>query len=112
MGSTHCPLQASRLALQVAPQTPAAHSCPAAQNVPQPPQLKLSVWVSTQSPKQFCWLCGQTVVQAPLSQVLPVGQALPHRPQLALSVLRSTQWLAHSVSPPAQEVAHLPPEQT
>jgi hypothetical protein len=60
------------------------------QREPQPPQLSLSVVVSTQSPPQRENPAPQATLQTPLLQravpFITLGQALPHLPQFEESV--------------------------
>lgn len=70
---------------------PLQHAEPAKQTAPQPPQLKSSVLVLTQtSPQRSGWSAGHW--HRPEMQTPPIKwHWLPHAPQLNLSVLRLTQ---------------------
>ncbi len=93
-------------------QAPALHTSPAAQLIPQAPQLALSVARVTQrSLHTFC-PAGQLVWHTPAAQICPAAQAVPHMPQLARSLWRSRHEPEQSVCPVAQEVAHMPEEHT
>jgi hypothetical protein len=99
--STHVPPQSVCPAGQ--PQTPAEQVWPAAQALPQAPQLSASLWklaASTQ-PVPHCEVpAGQVATQAPLEQNgVPAGQAMPQAPQLAPSAMVLAQPAAHGESP-------------
>ena len=65
------------------------HCWPAAQTLPQPPQLRGSVSTSTQASPHL--LVSPPQAQLPFRQEAPLPQALPQLPQLAGSVRRSAQ---------------------
>jgi hypothetical protein len=74
-------------------QAPALHVAPGSQVTPQPPQLWLSVWVSTQELEQTVELAPvHSAAQLPAEQngVLPL-QAVPQAPQLLASMSLSVQ---------------------
>jgi hypothetical protein len=54
--------------------------------MPQPPQLALSVVVSTHLEPQSVEPTPQLCAQTPPMQACPVGHAVPHAPQLSESV--------------------------
>ncbi len=70
---------------------PAAHTRPAAQALPQAPQLARSVSAETQRPPQTTWPVGHWVWQVPITQASARPQARPQEPQLAGSSCRLTQ---------------------
>ncbi len=59
--------------------------------MPQPPQLLLSLAMSTQAPLQLRWFGGQFVTHVPAAHTCPPTQALPQRPQFVGSLNVSTQ---------------------
>jgi hypothetical protein len=64
-------------------QTPALHTMPPLQTMPQPPQLFGSVVSLTHAPPQLVKLEGQPADEHAPAVQLPVGpQLLPHAPQL------------------------------
>ena len=84
------------------------------QAVPQPPQLVVSVIVSTQVPPHAVCPVGQVTElrHVPAMQVCPVVQVFPQVPQLAASVIVSTQVDPQRVWPVGQSgVTHMPPVQ-
>ncbi len=76
---------------QVAPQWPPEHTCPAAQGVPQAPQLALLVCRSAQVPAQLVSPAPHETTHIPPVQEWPAAQALPHIPQFCSSVMTSAQ---------------------
>jgi hypothetical protein len=73
-----------------------------------PPQLLVSLWVSTHAPLQSVWPEGQT--QLPFVQVAVFGHTLPHPPQLAGSVCSSTHPPLHATSGAVHvDPPHAPP---
>lgn len=85
------------LLVQLGRQAPPMHCSPAAQVLPQVPQLFGSVWRFTQAPEQA--LCPDGHWQLPPTQDAPVAHALPQAPQLFASVCRSTHAPLHTVWP-------------
>jgi hypothetical protein len=85
-------------------QTPALHTVPPVQAIPQPPQLFGSVFVSTQAPVQSVVAAGQVVVQV-IEQTCIAVHIVPQPPQFCGSVFVSTQTPPHKV-PVGQ--AHVP----
>ena len=86
-----------RVPPQVVAQVPPEQTWPAGQEVPQVPQLALSVCRLAQyaAPPfgSAHWVrpLPQVVVQTPAVQAWPSGQVVPQVPQLALSVCRLAQ---------------------
>jgi hypothetical protein len=74
------------------------------QEVPQLPQLRLSVISSTHVPLHAVPVPGQ--LQTPAVHAEPIGHALPHVPQFDVLMLVSTHVLPHAVPPPGH--AHTP----
>lgn len=99
---------------QPAPPPPnAMQISPAAQTLPQPPQLNGSVFVLTQPPLQVRVPVGHVVVvvQAVPMQRCAAVHIVPHVPQSALlTLLTHAPPGPHAAPPAAQE--HVPPEQT
>ena len=81
---------------------PALQTCPAAQALPQAPQLVALVPTSTHVPEQSICPAGHITAgrHAPIAQVCPIGQAIPQAPQLLLSVCVLTHVPEQSVWPP------------
>jgi hypothetical protein len=79
---------------------------PAAQAVPQAPQLAGSSWVSKQRFPHFVVPPRQSTTHEPREQTRLASQALPHAPQFAGSFCKSAQvpaqgaWPALQVEPP------------
>ncbi len=96
--STHAPLQS--VVVPGHAHWPEMHTPPVAQAVPQPPQLFVSVVVSTQPVGQFVWPEGHW--QNPLAQCAPEPHTLLHMPQLKLSVMRLAQLPLQTESPAGQ----------
>jgi len=82
---------------------------PAAQTVPQAPQLLLSVWSARQVPEQL--VCPAGHEQVPPEQLVPPVQMRPHIPQLVLSVGKVRQVPEQSVCPARQVVTQALPMQ-
>lgn len=108
----------SKLASQAKPQVPAAHVAVAlatvvVQTASQPPQLRVSVSVFTQTPWQGICPPGQTMtlVQTPFWQISPVPQACVQLPQFLTSVAKSTQVPPQLFVPVGQLSRHTPPWQ-
>jgi len=108
----------SKPASQAKPQEPAVHVAVAlttvvVQTVSQPPQLRVSVCVFTQTPWQGLCPPGQTMteVQTPFRHMSPALQALLHLPQFLSSVAKSTQIPPQSLVPVGQLSRHTPPWQ-
>ena len=80
---------------------PPVQVCPAAQALPQAPQLSRSVAVVTHAPAQAVWPDGHCIeaMHMPPVQVLPAGQVLPQVPQFGNDVLLDSQPFAR---PPLQ----------
>ena len=92
-------------------QTPAVHTCWAAQGWLQPPQWSALLRVSTQEPPHKVVPVGQPPrTQVPPAQTVPRVQGAPQRPQWLGSLVVSAQLPLQAVSP----VVHtqLPPVQT
>src|SRR5689334_13132799 len=84
-------------------QLPLLQLCPDAHALPQPPQFRTSVDVSTQPLPQSVWPPVHAVVtQPPFWHVWSTSQGLPQAPQFFTSVLRSLQVAPHAVFPPVQ----------
>jgi hypothetical protein len=84
-------VQSVSLDPHVALQAPPEQTSPAEQDLPQTPQLTLSVWVLAQygappSGVQSVWPDPHVALQAPPEQTWPAVQDCPHTPQLSLSV--------------------------
>jgi hypothetical protein len=62
------------------------HTAFGSQALPQFPQLKRSVSMSTQPPPQLNSPAWQESWHVPELQTLPAGQGIPHDPQLLISV--------------------------
>jgi len=73
------------------------HCWPAAQTLPQPPQLRGSVSTSTQASPHL--LVSPPQAQLPFRQEAPLPQALPQLPQLVPSLRSCTQRPLQTVSP-------------
>jgi len=108
----------SKPALQAKPQAPAAHvgvalTTVVVQTLSQPPQLRVSVSVLTQTPLQGLCPPGQTmtVVQTPFWQISPVPQACAQLPQFLTSVAKSTHIPPQLLVPDGQLTTHTPPWQ-
>jgi hypothetical protein len=82
------------------------HCCPAAQDVPQVPQLAALVARSAQTPPQSVVPLGQA--QAPLEQMRLPAQSSEQKPQLFLSVRRSTHELLHLARPDPHVIEQVP----
>jgi hypothetical protein len=93
------------------PHVPLLQVPPAAQRLPQVPQLLVLVWRLTQvvpmPAAQAVSPVGQPAAQAPFTQVLAPMQRVPQAPQFRGSVLRSVQVPLQLVSPPPQVQAPL-----
>ena len=85
---------------------------PAAQTVPQKPQLSLLDARVTHVPEQFVCPVGQLVVQVLLTQTWPDEQAWPHEPQLAPSEVSVTHAPPQFVWPEGQLTPQTPSLQT
>ena len=83
---------------QGVPHMPALHAEPSGQVTPQPPQLRGSLWVSTQPAPQSTVGGSHRRVHIPSSQTLPSGHRTPQPPQLRTSLEVSTH------SPPQSTV--------
>jgi hypothetical protein len=99
--STHVPLQLVWPAGQA--HAPAVQLRPAAQALPQAPQLSGSVWNDTASrqPVPHCvWPAGQLATHAEAEHSgVPAGQAMPQAPQFEPSAVVLTQPVLHALSP-------------
>ena len=78
---------------------PAVHTCPEPQAVPQPPQLRGSVDVSTQAPPHKDCPVAQELAQAPFEHTWPTWHGFEHAPQFSGFDFRSTQAPLHDVVP-------------
>jgi hypothetical protein len=78
---------------------PALHAPPVGHTVPQLPQSRVLVDVSTHMPLHSVCPVGQPVVQAPFTHSLPAPQRLPQPPQLRGSLEGSTHVPPHIVVP-------------
>jgi hypothetical protein len=92
-------------------QLPLTHTIPKAHELPQDPQLLLSLDVSMQTPAAVQICCdGDGQLQVPPLHVSPEGHTLPQNPQLPLSLDVSMQAVPHACcdgdgqwqTPPAQ----------
>jgi hypothetical protein len=90
---------------QLETQVPLLHDVPAAQALPQPPQLAGSLAVFTQDVPQLVIPVAHP--QLPLLQALPAGHDLPQAPQLSGSLAVLVQMPPHDVLPAAQPQAPL-----
>ncbi len=81
---------------------------PAAQIIPHPPQLAVSVAVTTQRPPQN--VCPTVHAQVPRAQSWPAAQALLQRPQCAVLIAVTTQRPPQNVCPAGH--AQDPPTQS
>jgi hypothetical protein len=95
---------------------PPAHTRPAPQATPQPPQWLLSTAVSRHTPEHAVWPVGHESTQAPAVQICPPGHDVPHAPQLdgsmRVSAQRADAPLPQRVSGAAQSSTHAPAEHT
>ncbi len=91
---THVPSQS--VAPPVHSQAPSVQRPKGPQLVPQAPQLRGSVSVSTQSAPHIVRPPGQDAWQVPPAQSSPLAHAVPQAPQFIASVLVSTQLAPHS----------------
>ena len=92
------------------------HVRPAAQTVPQVPQLAGSMRVSTQAavipePQRESGEA-QSSTHALATHTLPVGQRVPQPPQWSRSVLVDTHALPHTAWPAGHDSRHVPAPHT
>ena len=107
---THAPLQLCCVDAQViARHAPLTHSVPAAQIVPQKPQLRRSARVLVQPVKHRERGVGQA--HAPATHTVAPPHRAPHAPQLYLFVERFTQPKRGQVTVPVGH-RHAPPAHT
>jgi hypothetical protein len=78
---------------------PAVHTCPEPQAVPQPPQLRGSVDVSTQAPLHKDCPVAHEVVHAPFEHTWPTWHGFEQAPQLSGFDLKSTHAPLQDVVP-------------
>jgi len=78
---------------------PATQVLPPLHASPHPPQLALSLCVSTQLPAQSVVAPGQLAIHADAPHTWPVAHIIMHAPQLSGSSVRSKQTPAQSVVP-------------
>lgn len=88
-------------------QTPPMQEVPEPHTTPQPPQLELSVVVSTQLPPQRV-IDPQSIWQLPPMHTWPEPQVTPQPPQLLPSVMVFTQLAPQSVCPLGQPMRQAP----
>jgi hypothetical protein len=98
--------------MQVSRHAPPEQAVPLSHRTPQPPQLALSVAVSTQNAPQSFSPATHVGEQRPAEHDVPAVHPLPHAPQLRLSEEVTTQLPPQSVSPEMQLVEHWPAEHT
>ena len=79
--------------------SPATQTAPPLHARPHPPQLVLSVCVSTQLPAHAVVVAGQLAIHSDAPHTSPVAHIVMHAPQLSGSSVRSKQTPAQSVVP-------------
>ena len=93
---------------QLAWQLPFAQTMPAAQLLPQAPQLLLSVASELQTPLQSCSPLLHVIAQCPRLQSSSAGQMVPQAPQLA----GSFSMLAQMANAPVEQMVRPGPQLT